>query len=431
MAPVEQCLLGEIIVAKLCFVVMGYGKKTEYETGRTLDLNATYETIIEPAVTSRGLRCVRADEVMQSGLIDVQMYDMLLRADLVIADISTGNVNAVYELGVRHALRPNSTIVMSEDKGKLYFDLNHISTFQYSHFGEDILAREAKRAVQDLGFLIEAVMAVQAVDSPVYTFLPKLQRPRMTDEQFEELIEEAEAAQQKLSQHMREGERLMGQSQHHLASIEFAAASKMKPGEPDILQKLALNTYKAKLPTQIAALRAGMDVLRPLNPENSNDPETVGIAGAIAKRIWLLEQDKDSLDAAIAYYRRGFEVKRDYYNGENLALCFEFRAQIQTQEAEKVFDFMCARKIREAILRILLPALESPDFIERRDKRWVFATLANCYYATGDAVQGKRFELNFKGAAIAAWEIETYEAGKNDLLAIEPARQAALAPAQP
>jgi len=45
---------------KLCFVVMGYGKKTEYESGRTLDLNATYETIIEPAVTSRGLRCVRA-----------------------------------------------------------------------------------------------------------------------------------------------------------------------------------------------------------------------------------------------------------------------------------------------------------------------------------------------------------------------------------
>lgn len=415
---------------KLCFVVMGYGKKTEYETGRTLDLNATYETIIEPAVTSRGLRCVRADEVMQSGLIDVQMYDMLLRADLVIADISTGNVNAVYELGVRHALRPNSTIVMSEDKGKLYFDLNHISTFRYAHFGEDILAREAKRAVQDLGELIEAVMAAQAVDSPVYTFLPKLQRPRMTDEEFEELIEGAEANQQKLSQHMREGERLMGQSKHREASIEFAAAREMKPEDPDILQKLALSTYKARVPSTIEALRAGMEVLQPLNPANSNDPETVGIAGAIAKRIWLLEQDRESLDAAIAFYRRGFEVKRDYYNGENLALCFEFRAQIQAEESERVFDFMCARKIREAIVRILLPALESPDFVERRDKRWVLATLANCYFAIGDVVQGNAFELQFRGAASAAWEIETYEAGKNDLLAIEPARNAALSPAQ-
>ena len=232
---------------KLCFVVMGYGKKTEYESGRTLDLNATYETIIEPAVTSRGLRCIRADEIMQSGLIDVKMYDLLLRADLVIADISTGNVNAVYELGVRHALRPNSTIVMSEDKGKLYFDLNHISTFQYSHFGEDILAREALRATEALGNLIEAVMAAQAIDSPVYTFLPGLRSPRMSDEEFEELVDEAEAAQQQLFHHMREGEKLMRQSQHHAASVEFSAARDMKPGEPDILQKLALSTYKLSL----------------------------------------------------------------------------------------------------------------------------------------------------------------------------------------
>ena len=141
---------------KVCFVVMGFGKKTEYETGRTLDLNATYETIIEPAVTAQGLRCIRADEITQSGFIDVKMYEMLLRADLVIADISTGNVNAVYELGVRHALRPNSTIIMNEDQGKLYFDLNHVSTFRYQHFGDDILAREAKRAVKDLGELTES-----------------------------------------------------------------------------------------------------------------------------------------------------------------------------------------------------------------------------------------------------------------------------------
>ncbi|HEB06498.1 MAG TPA: hypothetical protein ENI10_18195, partial [Halomonas sp.] len=169
---------------KVCFVVMGFGKKTEYETGRTLDLNATYETIIEPAVTAQGLRCIRADEITQSGFIDVKMYEMLLRADLVIADISTGNVNAVYELGVRHALRPNSTIIMNEDRGKLYFDLNHINTFSYQHFGDDILAREAKRAVKELGELIGAVMAAQAVDSPVYTFLPKLISPRMSDEEY-------------------------------------------------------------------------------------------------------------------------------------------------------------------------------------------------------------------------------------------------------
>ena len=35
---------------KICFVIMGFGKKTEFESGRALDLDATYEEIIQPAV---------------------------------------------------------------------------------------------------------------------------------------------------------------------------------------------------------------------------------------------------------------------------------------------------------------------------------------------------------------------------------------------
>jgi hypothetical protein len=30
---------------------MGFGKKTDYESGRTLDLDATYEAIINPAAS--------------------------------------------------------------------------------------------------------------------------------------------------------------------------------------------------------------------------------------------------------------------------------------------------------------------------------------------------------------------------------------------
>ena len=122
----------------ICFVIMGFGKKTDYETGRTLDLDATYDAIIEPAVIKNNIRCIKANEILHSGIIDSKMYEMLLHAELVIADISTGNVNAVYELGVRHALRPHATIIMKENAGKLHFDLNHTNTFPYVHMGEDI-----------------------------------------------------------------------------------------------------------------------------------------------------------------------------------------------------------------------------------------------------------------------------------------------------
>ena len=46
-----------------CFVVMGYGKKMDYATGKTVDLDKVYKTIIQPVVVSSGYRCVRGDEV--------------------------------------------------------------------------------------------------------------------------------------------------------------------------------------------------------------------------------------------------------------------------------------------------------------------------------------------------------------------------------
>src|SRR5262245_48355995 len=117
---------------KICFVVMGFGKKTDYsKKPRTLDLDRTYEAIIVPAVKDAGLEPIRADKVKHSGVIDQPMYELLLQADLVIADISTANPNALYELGVRHALRPRSTIIMKEIDGKFLFDLNHLATLQY------------------------------------------------------------------------------------------------------------------------------------------------------------------------------------------------------------------------------------------------------------------------------------------------------------
>ena len=142
---------------RFCFVVMGYGTKVAYSKGkkpRTLDLDKTYAAIIEPAVKATGLHCVRSDTVSQSGIIDKNMYEMLLRADLVIADISTANPNALYELGVRHALRPYSTILMKEKDGDFQFDLNHVATFQYKHLGEDIGAAEAADKIPKLKVLI-------------------------------------------------------------------------------------------------------------------------------------------------------------------------------------------------------------------------------------------------------------------------------------
>ncbi|MCC2957415.1 DUF4071 domain-containing protein [Massilia sp. IC2-477] len=397
---------------KVCFVVMGFGKKTDYESGRTLDLDATFDAIIRPAVDAAGLRCIRADQIMHSGLIDLPMYDMLLRADLVIADISTGNVNAVYELGVRHALRPRSTIIMKESAGKLSFDLNHVSTLHYEHLGPDIGNREARRASAALQNLITQVMAEQKADSPVYTFLPKLRQPSLSDEEYEERLVEAETLQCQLSSRINEGDLAMRSSRPADAAKAFAAARKLKPDDPTLIQKLALATYKSKMPSETAALFEAKEIIGALDPEHSNDPETLGLAGAIQKNLWKLHRNRAHLDAAVRFYGRGFELMRDYYNGENLALCYDLRAEVQTDGAEATYDRMSAQKVRKAVIELLLELMARPSFADRKDRRWIHATMANCYFALGMMNDGETQERAFMEQNASDWEIDSYKTGK-------------------
>src|SRR5688572_5844180 len=165
-----------------CFVVMGFGKKTDFETGRTLDLDKTYKYIIKPAVVDAGMECTRADEIPHSGVIDVPMYERLLTADVVVADLSTSNKNAFYELGVRHALRPHTTIVICEDGAKSFpFDVNHVLIRQYHHMGEGIDFGEVERFRADLTKAIRDIFNQnpRPNDSPVYTFLNGLTPPAL------------------------------------------------------------------------------------------------------------------------------------------------------------------------------------------------------------------------------------------------------------
>lgn len=164
---------------KRCFVVMGFGIKTDLATGRQLDLNKSYKYLIKPVVESKGLACIRADEIQHAGPIDLYMYQQLLDADIVIADISTANVNAFYELGIRHALRRRTTIVISEDKLVYPFDLNHIKITPYAHLGGAIDYEEVERFRKVLGDTIDAVLQIDDADSPVYTHLQELIPPSM------------------------------------------------------------------------------------------------------------------------------------------------------------------------------------------------------------------------------------------------------------
>jgi tetratricopeptide (TPR) repeat protein len=399
---------------KVCFVVMGFGKKTDYELGRTFDLDATFEAIIKPAVEKANLKCVRADEILHSGIIDTEMYKMLYQADLVIADISTGNVNAIYELGVRHALRPSSTIIMKEQDGRFSFDLDHTSTFQYEHLGKDIGSREAIRASNALKELILASLEDQGkIDSPVYTYLPNLKIPMLSEQEFQEKIEELEEESDHLHMLLESGKQALNGSDFSSAVAFYKAAANKTKQEPSVLQKLVLATYKSKLPTQKAALNNALEIAQQLTPYHSNDPETCGLTGAIHKRLWLLNSKTEDLELAIKQYGRGFEIRRDYYNGENYATCLDLLADLGDESNEIIYNRIRAYKVRLNIIESLEKMVADHEKLsERSDRKWILASLSNCYYAIGNDKKAQTYEGEFLAGKLADWEKETFSEGK-------------------
>src|SRR5262249_13748577 len=135
-----------------------------------------------------------------------------------------------------------------------------------------------------------------------------------------------------------QGERAIRESRFGDARTLFAAAlqmcrapseqstlcggsSKTQFRDPYLLQRLVLSTYKEQQPTReqaVAALQKAKALLEgSLCLDTSNDPETLGLAGAVEKRLY--DAGAGDLNKAIEFYARGYFLRHDRYNGINLA----------------------------------------------------------------------------------------------------------------
>lgn len=421
---------------KNCFVVQGFGEKTDLTNGRRLNLDASYH-VIKEAVEDAGLICVRADEVVNSGTIDIPMYEWILKADLVIADLSTYNVNAAYELGVRYGVSPRATIIVAEDQFKNPFDVSHIVLHRYKHLGEDVGAAEARRFRKALADVIRAVMAAEKPDSPLYELFelePPVRRPPRAAQVTPELTGAVGRAMERAQASPDDNAKgLLDKARQAMTDGRFVAARELlklvhelRPHDDYVIQQFALATYKSKDPNPAAALEdARRILLEKLNPETTNDPETLGLWGAVHKRMWDRTRDASDLDESIAGYERGFYLKQDYYNGINLAFLFNVRSaehQAAGRVAEAIADFVLARRVRREVTRYCQQALatgaKSPE-----DEYWILATLWEAAVGLEDASGAAKWQQEAERCAAATWMLESTRsqlAGLDTLLAASP-----------
>lgn len=448
----------------VCFVVQGFGEKTDYTNGRKLNLDASY-AVIREAVIATGLSCVRADEIgrVGTGMIDVPMYQNLLRADLVIADLSAYNVNAAFELGVRYGLRPHATIIVAEEQFANPFDVSHIVIRRYKHLGEDIGVCEAKRFRTDLVDAINAILAAPKTDSPVYALLTQLRPPMEmpppmlppspipvaapapsgpppaagapapfpgTDApsappspapspspaqdapNCKQLLDTALAA--------------IDQSDFCIAKAQLERLLPLRPNDHFVAHKLALATYKSKQPNVKSALDAAKKLLEPLQPASTNDPETLGLWGAIHKRLWDIAAQRADLDESISAYSRGYFLKQDFYTGINRAYLLNVRAVefLKAGDSEEALaDTVLARRTRRDILAAADTALaelpESPTGRQPWERRyWVMASLWEAAVGLEDEAAAAQWETRIKALPAANWMRESTESQLASLRAL-------------
>lgn len=152
-----------------CFVVMPIGKPGTDDHAHFAAISDHIKGILEPL----GYAITRADDVQASGAITKDIVTRLGQADLVIADLTDLNPNVFYELGVRHALRGNGTIMTLDESrtSTIPFDLSSYRVLKYSGnlSGVKALSLGLKSFVNE-----QQASSQETRDNPVHDWFPTL-----------------------------------------------------------------------------------------------------------------------------------------------------------------------------------------------------------------------------------------------------------------
>lgn len=124
-----------------------------------------FTEFLKPEIEGLGYHCERSQAV-PANIINNIIHE-LTEADIVVAVLTDFNANVWYELGIRHALK-NGTIMVIDDGQELPFDISHYGVIKYHHEdgGKPIFNTELK------AFLNKLVNNTQR-DNPVQDFIYK------------------------------------------------------------------------------------------------------------------------------------------------------------------------------------------------------------------------------------------------------------------
>jgi hypothetical protein len=410
------------------FVVRPFGTKLE------TNFDDVHKYLIGPALAALDIQGSTTEPFLQAGNIRADMFQQLLVADIVIADISIHNANVFYELGVRHALQPKRTFLLrarsrkdAKERGpqdEVPFDLRTDRYFEY----------DPDKPAEKLELFTEALrqtLANEQSDSPIFQMLPDLEgqdRARFlpVPQTFRENVELAFRARRlgllgllamEAGEYFwaSEGLRLIGRAQFDLkayvgARLTWEALHKLNPAEPEANQRLG--TIYQRLGDLDASDQALKRVLSDKRVARHQRAEALSLIARNIKDRWRSSWQGLSGDQAAAAalaspellkiyekYQQGFQENLDsFYAGLNALSVLTLTVELAEKHPsvwEVPFDTEDQAKTRLDALKLQRQKLAgavaisleaAKDFLQRngQEDRWVDISAADYLFLTSN-----------------------------------------------
>lgn len=403
----------------LCFILMPFNKKKD-ATGREIDFDAVYENLIAPAVLSAGMEPLRADEEKTGGIIHKPMFERLILCEYAVADLTAANANVFYELGVRHAAKPHTTVLMfAEGSGQLPFDVAQLRAIPYTVSADGQPSDVATFQALLTKRLVDARNPTH--DSPIYQLLedyPDIDHTK-TDT-FRERVEYSKTMKERLAQARKAGLDALKQLEGEIVKIDdcetgvvidlFLSYRAVKGWDEMIalvpkMSPVLTATVMVQEQLGFALNRAGRgeeaeQVILDLIARRGPSSETYGILGRVYKDRWEAAQvagsamlAKGLLIKAIDAYLKGFESDwRDAYPGINAVTLMELKDPPDPRRLEilPVVTYAVKQRVERG----------TPDY-------WDFATLLELAVLGKDEAAATENLCRALAAVRESWESET------------------------
>lgn len=438
-----------------CFVISSFGKKDNLNDLKSkqaegkkdpvqkIDFDKIYKELVEPAILLADMEPLIEYEEKSFGSIHKTMYEKIILCEFCVADLTNANPNAYYELGMRYAVKPFSTIpIIASSHFPLPFDVGPDRTFAYQ-VDSDFNLSDKENDIIRLAEILKNAKSGRSTDSPLYDLINGISFQNSVAHEKTDVFRDRVQYDETIKNELAYARNIFDGKSNELKAQSIEAINQIteKYGPLENIETAVLidimisyrnieafnemlgfikklpryvfetvmvqeqyafvlnrNGGKAK-PVDNVMIDKAEWVLRQLETEGKASSESYGIWGRIFKdkfdRTYAngsKAEAKVHLKKALNYYQKGFESDpRDAYPGVNYVTCLELLGE------------------KEQALR-LVPAVEYAVKAKMKRKEadyWDYATLLELAVIENRFDDAEEYFFEAKPLATESWMLGT------------------------